>query len=214
MTKLFSDIETFLNGHQHGWCSVNKAHCLAATVLALRPLNCVELGVYAGRSAISIAMALKETGQGSLVAVDAWSKEVGIAAQVTPEDSAWWGSLDYEMIFKIFNDGLDATGTRQWVQTQRCASADAKLPDSIDLAHIDGGHGPDAVDDIEMIAPRMRGGGIIFVDDISWSGSHVARGVERLIDFGFIKLYNLDTGAVFQREAATNPYDNIDFELA
>jgi hypothetical protein len=45
----------------------------------------------------------------------------------------------------------------------------------------------------------VRVGGLLFADDLNWTGGGVLRAVAKLKTMGFIELYRLDTGAMFQR---------------
>ena len=76
------------------------------------------------------------------------------------------------------------------------------VPAGISLAHIDGNHGDQAINDVERFAPNVRVGGIVILDDFHWSSGSVKRGGARLEEMGFKPLYDIDTvsfGRVFQR---------------
>ena len=54
-------------------------------------------------------------------------------------------------------------------------------PASIDLLHVDGNHSEASVrDDLQRYLPLVRPGGVVVVDDISWSS--VRRAAEPLLD--------------------------------
>lgn len=201
MTKLFQDIETFIKSDPSSWCIVEKAHALAATILASRPTVCVEVGTFRGNSAIPIAMALREIGQGTLYCVDPWSAAASEAGQVTDADREWWKNLNYETVYGDFVERLKQYGLSHYVSIQRMRSGDFTPPDNMGFWHCDGNHGPDAVLDVVQYAPRVAVGGYAYLDDLNWSGGYTARAADKIAELGFVRLYNVGTGAMFQRIA-------------
>jgi len=199
--KLFQDIEAFIQPEVPGWASLEKAQALAAIILALRPQTVIEIGVFGGKSLIPMAMALKETGTGTIYGIDPWSAPAAVEGQVTTEDKAWWATLDYEGLYQGFLKRVDDAGVRQYVSVQRMTSRQfAEKPmQNIQVLHVDGNHGPDAISDVNTYAPMIEPGGICIMDDCAWAGGYVRNAVEDLENIGFKMLYTLDTGAVFQR---------------
>jgi len=198
-----TELESAMLADGVGWCSVEKATTLAAIIMALRPKTVVELGVWMGGSAIPMAIALRQLGVGQLVAVDAWAAEVSVAGQ-EPVHAKWWGETigtsghveAYEAFIKRLKEH-DITADRCRVLRQRTDEAD--VPPSIDVLHHDANHGPQAVIDIERWTPAIRVGGVLVIDDLDWTGGHVARARDRATELGFVELYALGTGCVMQR---------------
>ena len=75
MKQLFAQIESELAVHKDGWCSIEKAYALASAIIALRPGVVVEIGIWAGRSLIPMALALKKVGAGKIIGIDPWRAE-------------------------------------------------------------------------------------------------------------------------------------------
>lgn len=198
MSQLLANIATLIPT-LHGWCSVPKAITLASSVIALRPAVSVEIGVYGGRSFLPIAMAHKEIGIGMAYGIDPWSARESEIGQVHPSDRDYWSKLDHEIIYQHFSKSLVECGAASCAKILRQCSDDADVPDQIDLFHLDGNHSDQAVKDVEKFAPKIRVGGLAFMDDIHWSGGGVERATAKLKSMGFIRLYDLDSGAVFQR---------------
>src|ERR1035437_4079135 len=105
MKQLFAQIESELAVHKDGWCSLEKAHALAAAILTLRPNIIVEVGVWAGRSIVPMGLALKKLAEmnpsakhGRIIGIDPWKAEES-AKEMTGEDFKWWSSVDHERIF-------------------------------------------------------------------------------------------------------------------
>lgn len=185
-----------------GWCELDKAHALAAAVLTLRPRVVVEIGVFGGRSLIPMALACQACGSGHVVAIDPWT-----AAAATEgyegANKEWWGSRDHEGIYQDFVRNVAALGLQGHVHVMRSKSDDVTPPEAIDLLHVDGQHTDQAVRDVQRFAPKIRVGGLTFMDDIGWinegTGAGVQRAVEALLKLGFVQLYPIGTGACFQR---------------
>ena len=145
-----------------------------------------------------MAMALKETGRGLAIAIDPWSKQASVEGQEKVH-ADWWGSVNHDVVAKEFVEQVALLGLGDFVQVVRRKSDDAVVPAKIDILHVDGNHGEQAVKDVERFAPNVRVGGLCFMDDLGWVGGAVGRACDRLIAMGFVKLYDMDTGAMFQR---------------
>ena len=196
--KLFTDISEWLVASKNDWCKPVKAHALAAAILTLRPAIVVEIGVFRGGSFIPMAMAVREVGRGLAIAIDPWSAQASVEGQAGA-NKEWWASVNHDVVAKEFVEQVALLSLGEFVQVVRKRSDDAIVPAKIDILHVDGNHGEQAVKDVERFAPNVRVGGMVFMDDIGWDGGAVGRACERLLGMGFIKLYDMDTGAMFQR---------------
>lgn len=198
--NLFERISHELNTNvRHGWCSVAKAHTLAAAVLALRPDVSLEIGIWGGRSFIPMAMAHKEIGKGIVIGVDPWSPTASVEGQVHEADRKHWSSADHEGVYRDFMGHIERLGLGGCVRILRSKSDDVPPQEGIGLYHSDGNHGPQAIKDVERFAPKVRSGGLAFLDDLGWSGNYVLESSKKLLSFGFSELYKMDTGAMYQR---------------
>lgn len=181
-----------------GWCTISKAQHLAAMVIALRPKATVEVGVFGGRSLIPLAMAHAFIGEGFALGIDPWAKASSLDG-MDGENAEWWSKLDHEAIYAGFMSASARLRADGFIQVKRSDSDTAAFGDAvpkvIDLLHIDGNHGPQAVKDVDNYASRVRSGGILIMDDIAWASEATAR----VTHYKFNFLYKLETGAVFQR---------------
>ena len=181
-----------------GWCELDKANALAASVLALRPVVSVEIGVFGGRSLVPIAMACEAIGSGIVIGIDPWSPDAS-AEGYTDENQRWWSSIDHEAIYQKFLRNLTVLGIESRVTVWRAKSDEVIPPATIDLLHVDGQHTDQAVRDVRRFASNIRLGGLCCMDDIAWVGGGVRRAVDVLEALGFVRLYDIGTGAMFQR---------------
>ncbi len=183
-----------------GWCSVEKAQTLAMVVAVCHPKIVVEIGVFAGRSLIPMALAMKyEKYDGKIIAIDSWNAGDSIEGQA-PADAAWWNALDHQRIFDDFNAALLKLGIDSLVEIRRCRSDKTSVPYPIDLLHIDGNHGLTAVSDAQFYGvDGVRVGGLCCVDDIGWVNGGPGKAVELLKEHGFVELYPIGTGVMLQR---------------
>lgn len=202
MTKVFKQIEDWINGTPapDGWGSVQLGQALAAATFALRPEVCVEIGVYGGRSFLPVAMALKEIGHGIAIGIDPWDPAASIIGQ-KKEDAEWWGSKEmHERVFTNFLGYVSQFALNTFVRIERKRSDEVTVPENIGILSIDGNHGPQALVDIKRYTPKVRVGGIVYLDDLNWHGMAVATGAEWMKQNGWIELYGVDNrGAVLQR---------------
>jgi predicted O-methyltransferase YrrM len=192
-----------------GWCSEEKAIDLAMAILVLRPANVLDLGVWFGKSTIPMALACSVIGKGIVHAVDPWTKAAAVADMDKP-NAEWWGNQDYQAAYQSFKEKVDALDLNRNVVIHRQKSDDYVPPPVLDLAHIDGNHGPQAIADVNRFAPSIRYGGIVCLDDINWSTdgvAHVSIAVNRLLKLGFeqlshTKIEGVGEWAMFQRVRA------------
>ena len=182
-----------------GWCPPERAASFAATIIDEAVETSVCLGVYGGRDVIAMAMAHRLLGKGKCLAVDPWSATASAAGQ-TGEHRRWWSNQKlHDDVYASFMRAIDAAKLRQWIDVRRKRSADVEPPPNIGLLVVDGNHGPDAEGDVARWAPRVSRSGLVFCDDIAWTGGAVARAVKLLERLGFQRLRNDGGGAFFRR---------------
>lgn len=199
MRNLFAHVDHALSIIKDGWCSPEKAYQLAAMVGALRPAVTVEIGVFAGRSAFSMALAHKVIGHGKVIGIDPYSVDAAVVGQEGDHEKWWRESSELDRIYADIVKNIDLFNLRDFLTLVRAKSDDVEPPEQIDLMHLDGNHSDQAIRDVDRFAPKIRLGGICICDDLAWPGGGVARSVEHLRALGFAQLYPLDGGAVFQR---------------
>lgn len=209
--SLFSDIESALNSKElkEGWCTYSKAEVLAACILTTRPNVVVEIGVWAGRSLIPMAMACKYVGNGVVIGIDPWSKEASIEG-LEGANLEWWSNVaPHEWIYGEFQKALDKFNVRNNVTIHRMKSDDFTPPEHIGLLHVDGSHTVQALRDVTRYCPCVEQGGFCFMDDISWVTSSAANTVDQIKSYGFVERFRfntaLDNGALFQRLQCPTP---------
>jgi len=198
-TKVFSTI-TKLLPTLGGWTSVNKAHTFAGLVLGYRPEVCVELGVWMGRGSLAIALALKEVGRGMLYSIDAWDPKASVEGQTHPKDIEHWGTSDHEGPYQTFLSNIAKYELGGFVTVMRTRTEHAGVPPNIGFLIIDANHGDAAITDVRRFAPMVRKGGFTYMDDIDWSTGSVRRAEAQLKSMGFVELYPIENGKMFQRQ--------------
>jgi hypothetical protein len=80
--------------HMEGWCSREKADALVKRVQADKPDFIVEIGVFAGRSLLAMALAAHVNGNGKVLGIDPWSIDASTQG-FAPEDPNhdWWSNV-------------------------------------------------------------------------------------------------------------------------
>lgn len=158
-----------------GWAPPQKMRRMAKLILdsesRTRPLVLVEVGVFAGRSLLPQAAALRHLGAGRVYGVDPYTKEAAREGTHDPEHSWWW-----EQELGRFRDQF--LGHLRWHQLEPWAALieapsekAASLFDSgaLDAVHIDGNHSPEvSTADVSTWWDRLRAGGHMWVDDTDW----------------------------------------------
>ena len=200
MRELFDQIER-LTPTLSGWCSVEKAKQLATIVLEVRPRVSCEIGVFAGRSFLPIAMAHKALGYGVAIGIEPFENAPSVAAYTGDNQEFWRANVDFTRIRTEFDRVIGELGLEQYVNIiQKCS--DEVEPMETGLLHVDGLHTEQAIRDVQRFAPLVTVGGFCVLDDVDWSNDGkqpVKQAAELLESLGFDKLYPLGTGAVFKR---------------
>lgn len=191
-----------------GWATLEKANTLAALVFATRPKLVVELGTYAGRSAIPMMLAMQYLGHGHLIGIDPYDPEASANGE-NDANSIWWKKLDHNAILEKLNAKVDTLGLRNVFTLIRKKSNDVEPPKDIDIFHCDGNHAQQALIDVQRFSPNVSG--YVILDDISWSSGGPTDAARWLESHGFKELYRVvkpaaqpnvpcDDWAVFQRK--------------
>ncbi len=181
---LYSDIAAILDkipADAGGGCSVSKAYVMSMLIREHDLKTTADIGVYRGRSLFPQALAHSRFTGGVVYAVDPWSAEEAREEDLGFADSARKEELDrfieetdwqaiYERV-KALNEEL---GYADHCTLLRKTSAEAasyfeENEVSFDLVHVDGNHDTDKVaEDIELYTGRLRSGGFIVLDDVSF----------------------------------------------
>lgn len=192
MTEVTNVIESLLPSLD-GWCSQGKAHTLASIIVATRPDVALEVGTYAGRSAIPMALAMKYVGKGTLIGVDPYSPQESAKSE-NSVNSEWWLRLDHNAILEKFKLQITRLGLQNIIRIERMTS-DQYVPQlGIGLLHIDGSHGEQAIRDAQRYCPCVKLGGFVVLDDIHWLADNrmaVAEAAEWMESNGFVKLFEV-----------------------
>jgi predicted O-methyltransferase YrrM len=171
-----------------GWCTETKAAALAALVVALKPKTVVEIGVWAGRSLIPMALAMKAKFiKGQVIGIDPYSNQESTKGEFGANQK-WWGEVNHELILETFRGFVSRFGLNEIVKLMRQPS-DAVEPMPCELLHIDGNHTDQAVKDAERFGSRVKLGGVVVCDDIMWIGGGVLRAIDTLENMGFHEVY-------------------------
>ena len=194
MKGLFDEIYSVMPTLQ-GWCTIEKAECLASTIIAIRPRIVLEIGVFGGASFIPMALACKRLNCGTCYGIDPWQK----AASIEDMDGAnrdWWNQCDHESVYTRFLSRLEQLKLNEQIRLFRQRSDSVDFSATIDILHIDGNHGDTAsCYDVRRFCPMVRSGGFLYMDDIGWASNAVMM----VPNLGFEELYRIGTGAMFQK---------------
>lgn len=188
------------NNRHEGWCDIVKAETLAAMMVALRPQVVVEIGVFGARSLVALALGLKRVGSGKVIGIDPWKAEISVDGMQDPANLDWWSNLDHEAVYQRCMANLAKSDVMNFVEIIRANSQDIDPTQwKIQTLHVDGSHEETAYHDMVRYGACVVPGGIVIADDTGWVSGAPKRGVEWLLQNGFIELFPLGTGAVFQR---------------
>lgn len=171
-----------------GWCTREKAQKLYDSVISMKPDKVVELGVFAGRSFIPMALALKANGKGEITGIDPWATTASLE-NYDPQDPnhIWWNNLDHGHIYNCFISSLSNYDVLSFSNHLRATSrqcVDRFEDESIDILHQDGNHSEAiSCEEIKIYAQKIKPGGLWIMDDTDWESTSKAQ--KLILEHGF-----------------------------
>lgn len=156
-------------GEIRGYCSQEKQKALVEFILEKKPISCVEIGVFEGKSLIPIALALQCNGKGVCIGIDPFSLRECIKNY--PSDHAVpeiWEKEDFEKIYHNVLALIERFGVQEHCRVLRMTSLEAAPQiGEIDLLHLDGNHSVEsALLDVGLYFSKVRPGGWVCLDDV------------------------------------------------
>ena len=171
----------------HGWCDAEKADAIYDAISAdaarlARPLYGLEIGVWAGRSLIPAATALRHSEHGGfVVGLDSYRNADDMQGMEDTDHGKWRAPLNYEEFCVSALRLVESLSLGRWCGVFRASSADVSpLFGPLDYLHIDGAHGEEpSCRDVSLWVPKVRPGGIVILDDTDWPTVAKARAMLR-----------------------------------
>lgn len=167
-----------------GWLTPERGCEMAELIIDTKPLVCVEIGVFGGRSLIACAMALRENEKGTIYGIDSWRTEDAIEGKEDTEDREWWEkNVILEDIHRACMKAIWDHHLESWIvvirsASQYCSELFFPATNRIDQLYIDGSHSEVAsVRDVELYVPNVESNGYIWFDDCDWESTQKALGM-------------------------------------
>ena len=156
----------------NGWTTAERCGEMYDLVLSVGAETLVEIGVFAGRSLISQALALKQLGRGKIYGIDPWRVESALEGETDPKNIEWWTSVSN--IGKIHDECVDAVWKHQvedFVVLIQARSQDChQIIPPCDILYIDGNHNEAcSCRDVQLYVPKVKQNGYIWFDDTDWA---------------------------------------------
>ena len=163
---------------EHGWTSVDRGLEMAELILEHRPKVVVELGTFAGKATVAMALALRYAGCGKLYTIDPWHVEACLEGE-NEANKEWWSNVDMSEIHDDVMEMIWRLGMEQIIIPIRARSQDVpELFPAIDALNVDGNHSEIAsCRDVNNYLPRLNKGGILWMDDTDWESTQKCQGL-------------------------------------
>jgi len=187
-----------------GWSTPEKCKRLMNLVVDTK-LNSLEIGIFGGRSLISMGFGHRETGAGISIGLDPWKREACVEGENDKANDEWWKSLDLDSIYSGFVQQVVAHNLLNYVEWLRMSSKEA-LPilagfygKKFGVIHQDGNHS-EAVSawEIEKYSPLVADGCYWVMDDTNWASTATAQ--KLIVKLGFKELEDHDNWKVYQKQ--------------
>ena len=181
-----------------GWCTPEKGRRMAE--LARGASLVVELGVFGARGLVCMSLSIAQQGFGRADGIDPFEVSAALEGSNAPENSEWWGRLDYGAIAHAAQMGICSLGLYQYARLIRLRSREAVSyyeDGSVDVLHLDANHSEEtSCEDVALWAPKIRPGGYWIFDDTNWESTQKAQ--RELVGLGFNEIENHDTWKVYR----------------
>jgi hypothetical protein len=157
--------------HQEGWATPERCCEMASRIIETKARICVDIGVYAGRSTVSMGFAARELQTSHVFGIDPWKIDTAIEGDNVEENARWWKEksnleeMHRQTMHTIWAHRLD-----EWVTIIRNGSQYVhQLFPVIDFMNLDGCHTEIAsCRDVNLYFPKLRQGAYATVDDCDW----------------------------------------------
>ena len=172
-----------------GWSTPEKCYAMARLIKENSIQTSVELGIFGGRSLISMAFAHRHTG-GATWGFDPWTASASLDGDNDPAnyesfvhhilihnllDHCHWGRYKSDLAVNIFDDS------------------------SIGLLHQDSNHSEKvSCDEVERWNKKIISGGYWVMDDTNWPTTRKAQGL--LLEKGYNEVRDMEEWKVFQKQ--------------
>ena len=175
------DVDKLIDGVE-GWCTAHKAAKLFELASDPSVSIAVEIGVFAGKSLLPVAAAMKAKGFGHIYGVEPWDTEVVLEFSQDKHNDKWWGRED---LLKVKKEFLQKIVDEQLVAHTRIIELPsdsavqifqgARFARKINMLHIDGSHALEqSVFDAAYWLRLCASGAFIVLDDINWASVSLA----------------------------------------
>ena len=171
----------------HGWCTVEKAERLYQLIKESDSKLTVELGVFAGRSFIPMAIAHRDKQSGFAIGVDAWKAGVCIEGTNAEANNQYWKNVNYKEVYQSCINAIDQYDLKDYCDTLRMRSSQAGIlfaDNIIDVLHQDSNHNIETIiAELKLWSPKVKKGGYWIIDDCDWV--EAVDGYKKIPDYGF-----------------------------
>ncbi len=185
-----------------GWCTVEKM--AKSKELCYWAGNVVEIGTFGGSWLLPMAC---EMPNAHFIGIDPYDAGACVEGMTSEENIAWWDNQ--RMLNDIYNGVIAAVVSLELsnVQIMRKRGEDCSetfANESIDIWHSDGNHSAEpTMRTVKLYVPKVKVGGIIIQDDVSWTENGVETvrpALDWMLKQGNCELICEVTGAAFLRK--------------
>ena len=184
-----------------GWSSVEKCQRLAQAIQDSKADISVELGIFAGRAILSMAMAHRDINKGVAHGCDPWNPIACTEGNNDPRNDEWWSNLNHYDYMQYFIQIIIKHRLLDFCQWYRIKSQTmVKLFDdkSISVMHQDANHSElTSCQEVKNWDSKIKSGGYWFMDDTNWPSTQKALGM--LDDKGYKRLEEHEDWMLFQK---------------
>lgn len=203
MTEIL-DFKRITAGVHDGWCTPEKAEALYELVLKADSQITVELGVFAGKSLIPMALAHKEKKSGFIIGIDAYSAAVCAEGSNSELNNDWWkNKVDLQKIYHQCIDNIRRFYVDDYATIVKMRSQDAAnimfRTSHIDIIHQDSNHNPETIlAEAKAWTPLLKQGGYWIADDTDWIEAREA--YAQLINYDLVLIDDRNTWQIWQKK--------------
>ena len=163
-----------------GWSSVWKCQTIADLIYDLGG-DSFEIGIFAGRSLLSMAMAHRARKGGKVFGIDPFCHSASLMGENTQESNERWKNLDYERIKRLLVQSISQFSLGEWIEWYQVDSFAAielnwVKDKKFNVIHQDGNHSEKVcLWEVQNWGKKLNLGGYWVMDDTNWETTSKAQ---------------------------------------
>lgn len=184
-----------------GWSSPEKCLEIAKLIRETDADISFEIGIYAGRGFLAMAMAHRDIGKGVVHGCDPWEAVACREGENDPVNDEWWDQQNYPRLYAYFVDNILQHRLLEfcnWYRFKSEAVAALFENNTISVMHQDGNHSElNSCQEVLLWDDKIVSGGYWVMDDTNWPSTTKAQSL--MLDRNYTEIMDNGDWKIFKK---------------